>query len=287
MPQGIEPKYLLYFLRKYEPKLASQGKGSTFASITQKDIKRIPVPLPSPAEQKRVVSFLDQADSLRGKRKKAMKLLDEYVQSVFIEMFGDPVINPRAWKIYPISDVCSEIVDCVNRTATVVEHSTDYKMLRTTNIRERLIDTENVRYVDESTYRKWTRRSVPQKGDIVFTREAPVGNAGVIDFDDQVFLGQRTMQFRPSSDKANSYFLLFELTSAGILKQIDSMSAGSTVKHLSVPECKQFQIRVPPIEMQNQFGAIYLKAKQISQRMLEQAEELENQFNALMQKTFQ
>lgn len=87
-------------------------------------------------------------------------------------------------------------------------------MIRTTNVRNYKIDLENVRYVAEDVYTKWTRRLPPQKGDLVFTREAPAGEAGIIESNDLAFLGQRTMHFRPDLSVIDplSYFTnLWEL----------------------------------------------------------------------------
>src|ERR671919_201297 len=95
----------------------------------------------------------------------------------------------------PIVDLCEQHVDCVNRTAPVVATETPYKMIRTTNVRNGFIDTENVRYVTEETYKRWTRRLVPRRGDIILTREAPLGDVGMIRNDDFIFLGQRLYHF--------------------------------------------------------------------------------------------
>src|SRR5690606_21450101 len=138
----------------------------------------------------------------------------------------------------------------------IVDYPTPYKMIRTTNVRNYAIDISNVRYVDEETYKKWTRRLKPKVGDIIFTREAPAGEAAVVHTNEKIFLGQRTMHFRPDQEKILSEYLMFELMGGGVRRQINRMHAGSTVTHLSVPECKKFQIRVPPLELQEKFDAI-------------------------------
>ncbi len=100
------------------------------------------------------------------------------------------------WKEVPISQVCVEAVDCVNRTAPVVDYETPYKMIRTTNVKGGFIDTRNVKCVTQATYEKWTRRLVPQVGDVVLTREAPVGEVGRVTTDEKIFLGQRLFHYR-------------------------------------------------------------------------------------------
>jgi type I restriction enzyme S subunit len=64
-------------------------------------------------------------------------------------------------------------------------------MIRTTNIRNGSVNLDSVKYVTEETYNQWTRRQIPKKGDVLLTREAPMGEVGMLLTDDHVFLGQR------------------------------------------------------------------------------------------------
>jgi type I restriction enzyme S subunit len=83
-----------------------------------------------------------------------------------------------SWPLRPISDLCEFAIDCVNKTAPVVNYDTPYKMIRTTNVKGGFIDVKNVRRVTKDTYEKWTRRSRPRFGDVILTREAPLGEVG-------------------------------------------------------------------------------------------------------------
>ena len=111
------------------------------------------------------------------------------------------------WPLRRIEDLCIAIVDCLNRTAPVVDGPTDFRMIRTTNVRNGWIDLNNARYVDEPTFRKWTRREVPKRGDIVLTREAPLGEVGMIRTNDSVFLGQRTVLYRVAVEALRAHKL--------------------------------------------------------------------------------
>lgn len=85
------------------------------------------------------------------------------------------------WPTVAIDQVCKLIVDCVNKTAPIVEMSTPYRMIRTTNIRNGRVDLTSCRFVDEATYAKWTRRASLQYGDVLLTREAPIGEIGFVE----------------------------------------------------------------------------------------------------------
>jgi len=281
----LDTKFLFYVLKSVDHSIGS-NKAVMGKTLNKEQLKKIEIPLPSLEDQKRIVKILDAADALRQKRKQAITLLDDYLKSVFLEIFGDPVTNIKEWNIDTIDAVCDEIVDCVNRTAPIVNYPTEYRMIRTTNVRNYKINFDDTRYASEAIYNKWTRRLAPQKDDIIFTREAPLGEAAIINFDEKVFLGQRTMQFRPNKLKINPIFLLFQLMGPFLKEQMTRLSSGSTVKHLSVPACKKFKILIPPIEAQNSFAEVFKKVEGLKKNMLIQSQELETQFQALMQKAF-
>ena len=136
------------------------------------------------------------------------------------------------WRRVPVVDLCEVHVDCVNRTAPVVSEPTPFKMIRTTNVRDGFIDSENVRYVTEPVYKKWTRRLVPKRGDVILTREAPLGGVGKVRTDDLIFLGQRLYHFRADPKKLDADFLLYALMADDLQGQIRGFGSGSTVEHM-------------------------------------------------------
>jgi type I restriction enzyme, S subunit len=155
------------------------------------------------------------------------------------------------WENRSISEVCSLIVDCVNKTAPKVEYETPFKMLRTTNVRNGRINLDNCKYVDEQTYQKWTRRALVKKGDVLLTREAPIGEVGQVTTDDSVFLGQRLMQYRANNKILDSRYLLYSFLSPEMQNQFRiHEGSGSVVSHIRVPDCSKFEIPVPPLPTQ-------------------------------------
>lgn len=160
------------------------------------------------------------------------------------------------WERVSIDEVCQSIVDCPNRTAPTVDEVTPYKMIRTTNVRNGWIDLSNVKYVDEETYRRWTRRQVPKRGDVILTREAPLGEVGMLRSDDQVFLGQRLVSYRADPTKLDAAFLLYSLCTDDLKGQIKAFGSGSTVEHMRVPDAKRLILNLPPLPTQQRIAAI-------------------------------
>ncbi|MEP1215113.1 MAG: restriction endonuclease subunit S [Marinobacter sp.] len=156
------------------------------------------------------------------------------------------------WPRAIISDVCDLIVDCVNKTAPRVDHETPYKMIRTPNVRHGLIDLTDCRFVERETYEKWTRRAKVERGDVLLTREAPMGEVGLVDFDDTVFLGQRIMQYRADKTVLHPRFLLYSFLSTDLQNQFRMHDGtGSVVSHIRVPDCSKFELKLPPLSEQN------------------------------------
>lgn len=161
------------------------------------------------------------------------------------------------WRLVQISDVCELIVDCVNKTAPRVEHITPYKMIRTPNIRNGRIDLTDCRYVSRETYEKWTRRAKVEPDDVLLTREAPMGEVGLVAFDDTVFLGQRVMQYRVNKSVLHPRFLLYSFLSSNLQNQFRMHDgSGSVVSHIRVPDCTKFELMLPPLLEQQKMVAI-------------------------------
>jgi type I restriction enzyme, S subunit len=95
--EKINTQFLLYFLRYHEPRLASQGLGSTFSAVNRDDLEDIPTPLPSMIEQEHVAAQLTEADHIRRIRRQALHMCDEVLPAAFLEMFGDATTQIRRW----------------------------------------------------------------------------------------------------------------------------------------------------------------------------------------------
>lgn len=162
----------------------------------------------------------------------------------------------RSWLETPLEDVCESIIDCVNKTAPSVDYTTPFKMIRTTNVRDGWVSLDNVKHVEEETYRKWIRRQKPEKGDVILTREAPLGEVGMLRSDEKVFLGQRLVSYRADPVKLDNRFLLYAFQGHFLQAQIKALGSGSTVEHMRVPDAKKLKILLPALSTQREVGAI-------------------------------
>jgi len=160
------------------------------------------------------------------------------------------------WSTRPVSSLCVLAIDCVNKTAPVLDGPTPFKMIRTTNVKRGFIDVETVRYVTQQTYEQWTRRSRPMYGDVVLTREAPVGEVGRCTFPstEQIFLGQRLFQYRPDPELLDWNYLAYVLQSPVVQNKLHGISFGATVPHIKVGDAEHLEIPCPPLPVQKAIG---------------------------------
>ncbi len=159
-------------------------------------------------------------------------------------------------------------------------------MLRTTNVRNGYVDAENVRYVTEETYKKWTRRLVPRHGDIILTREAPLGDVGKIRTDEAVFLGQRLYHFRPDPKKLDADFLLYSLLGDDLQSQIKGFGSGSTVEHMRLEDIPSLEFNVPPLPVQRRIAGILSAYDELIENSQRRIKILESMARALYREWF-
>ena len=115
---------------------------------------------------------------------------------------------------------------------------------------------DEVRFVEAEVFAKWNRRTTPRKGDVILTREAPLGEVGMLRDDDSVFLGQRLVLYRNDPRKLDNRFLLYSLRSDFLQGQIRAFGSGATVEHMRVPDAEKLLLRLPPLRTQRRIGDI-------------------------------
>lgn len=103
----VDSRFLMWFFVVNGSKIEAMGKGATVKGVTLDQLERLKFPLPPLPEQRRIAAILDKADALRAKRREAIAKLDQLLQSVFLDMFGDPKSNPRGFAIRKLSDFYS------------------------------------------------------------------------------------------------------------------------------------------------------------------------------------
>lgn len=104
---GVDPEYLYYCLQWKTPEIEHIAEGSTYTEISKRDMSKVEIPLPPLDVQRRIVTVLDRADALRKKRSKTINRTDDLLDAAFLDLFGDPVTNPKGWQTKRLGDCIS------------------------------------------------------------------------------------------------------------------------------------------------------------------------------------
>jgi type I restriction enzyme S subunit len=195
---------------------------------------------------------------------------------------------PAGWGWARLLDVCEAVVDCHNKTAPY--QAEGIPLIRTPSIRDmRLNFDDSIRYISQETYAHWSRRCPPLPGDILFTREAPMGEAALIPEGRMVCMGQRIMLLRPGKFLSGKYLLC--ATQNPFFKKIsDKVAVGTGVKHLRVgdverlvfPICSQLEQQ----EIADQLDAKLSEADQLDQTLVTALQQADALRQSILKKAF-
>ena len=244
--------FIYYLLSKLE--LPSLAKGVK-PGINRNEVYSINAQIPPLAKQKRIVAILDEAfeniakakENAEKNLKNANEIFESYLQSVFANKI-------HGTKSEALKNICELIVDCEHKTAPT--QKAGHPSIRTPNIGKGFLILDDVNRVSDEIYLEWTKRAIPQAGDLILAREAPAGNVAVIPENIKVCLGQRTVLIRPKKDTVNSKYLAFLLLSKDVQEKLLLHSRGATVAHVNMKDIRAFKIyNLPPLSEQHHIVA--------------------------------
>lgn len=157
---------------------------------------------------------------------------------------------PDNWTWTTFMSSMERVVDCHNKTAPYIDAG--IPLIRTPDIRNGEISLKNTKHVSDETYEYWSRRCPPQAGDILFTREAPMGEAGIVPDHITLCMGQRMMLLRPIDRFVKTRYLLLNILSLPFQQRMAEKAVGTGVKHLRVSDVESLTYPLPPSEEQTE-----------------------------------
>jgi type I restriction enzyme S subunit len=287
--KDLDSRYLLYFLRFYEPELAEVGKGSTFSAISRSDLERIQVPFPPLPEQKRIAAILAKADRLRRLRRTARDLSDTYLQSVFLEMFGDPVSNPRGWEVRPLRSTAIKFQDGPFGSNLKTEHytSSGVRVIRLQNVGVGQLINDDKAYISESHFAAISKHKCVPGDVIVGTLGDPNLRACILPGSIPVALNKADcVQIRVDSEQATPEFICWLLNVPHTLFLAIGMIHGQTRSRISMGQLARLEVPIPPLPFQQQFAHIVHQFERLRAQQREAQRQAEHLFQTLLHRAF-
>lgn len=289
----IERRYLFHFLR--QPSMidyaSSLAVGANLPRLSPSVLEEFLIPLPPLEEQKRIVDILDRAEALRAKRRAILVQLDELTQSIFVDMFGDPVENPKNWNVEKVQYVISEIEAgwSANGESRPREKN-EYAVLKVSAVTQGVFLPEECKVINNNI--EFKKIVTPEKEDVLFSRANTLELVGasclIRENYPYLLLPDKLWKIKVNQEKICPEYFKFILSHPTIRHEISKRSTGTSgsMYNISMEKFRQIDITVPPIEIQKKFSIIIGKIEKIKQSQQQSLLELNNLFDSLSHEAF-
>jgi type I restriction enzyme S subunit len=296
--EQVYPKYLHYILfvgHQFGLTSAFQNKTTGIINLQlPKYLEGVQVPLPPLPQQQKIANILDAADALRQNDKALIAKYDELTQALFLDMFGDPVSNPKGWDVVKLKDISTKIHSGnTPKGGSEVYVETGITFFRSQNVWKKRLVYEDIAFIDQETHSKMMKSSLKHK-DILMTKtgrinteNSSLGRAAIyLGEDDKANVNGHVYLIRLKKGALNE-FVLHILTTKEYRGHIRSVCVGGIDKRqLNKEHIENFPIINPDMDLQIRFSKqleVIEEQKSIAQKSLEKSESL---FNSLLQKAF-
>ena len=273
-----DSSYMKYYFMYHRPNKLI--KDEAYPSISLSDIRDMKINIHNIQTQKEIVAVLDKVTSLISKRKKQLEKLDILVKSKFIEMFGDPVLNPKGWEKKKLGEVYTII-------SGTTPDTNEQKYWNGTNLWVTPAELNNEIYIN-TTARKITDEAIKAKSlkvipkfSVLLSSRAPIGKLAINTAD--LYCNQGFKCFI-NSKVLHSIYTYFYLLHR--VEYIQSLGRGATFKEVSKEIVANIEIQVPPLELQNQFAKFVEQVEKNKENIKSSLNQLETLYSALMQEYF-
>jgi len=277
--EKLDKKFLFHYLNQL--RITSAGYSRHY-----KFLKETYVPIPPLPEQKRIAAILDKADAIRRKRQQAIQLADEFLRSVFLEMFGDPVANPKRWDVRPLIELIDPdrpITYGILKPGDDVEGGVPY--IRVVDMKDGVVLTDQVRRTTREIARQY-KRSMLRSGDVLLSIRGHVGRLAVVpEVLDGANITQDTARLA-SNQLCRPLYLYACLDTRSMQFEMQRYVKGAAVKGINLMDVKQLAIPVPPIAMQEKIEGKIRVMTEIIRKFEVSNTGLSAEFNSLVQNAF-
>lgn len=277
----LDAKYLYYWLRRQYELLNATTKGAAIPHIDKTLLRTMQIPIPPLDIQKRLAIILDRANKLNQKREKTNQTTNKIFQAIFLQMFGDPIRNPKKWKLLKLAQI-----------GTIARGKSKHRPRNAPELlggKYPLIQTGDIAnctgYINEyhQTYselglkqsRMWT------KGTLCITIAANIAATGILTFD--ACFPDSVVGFCPNENATTEYV---QYWLSFLQKTLERIAPKAAQKNINLKILSDLDVPIPPIELQSKFSKIVEKVEALREKQNQSAHEIDELFNALLSKAF-
>lgn len=251
--EEILPEYLYFFLRSKKEKFVNDGVGGTQPNISAGYLKKVQIEVRSLDEQSEIINVLDKVNRIIDERTKELAALDDLIKARFVELFGEPILNPKEWKIVTIGDIALDVRYGTSRPAV---EGGKYPYLRMNNLTiDGHLDLTDLKYIDipEDELEK----CVVRKGDILFNRTNSlelVGKTAVFDLCEDMVIAGYIIRVRLNNKMMLPEIFSQYMNHKTLKKILRGMAKGAVNQaNINAKELQSIKIYVPNMKLQDEF----------------------------------
>ena len=258
------------------------------AAVRKDDLLSLEIPLPPLAEQQRLAAILDGADALRALRRDGVAALDELAQSLFLELFGDPAMNPKNWEMVKLGDYAPVVTSGSTPLGGNATYLTQGIMfIRSQNVLMNEFDFSDAAFIGHDVHHKMKRTWV-KNGDVLFNiTGASIGRVHYFQGEDNTAnVNQHVCIIRTDKSNLLPIFLSNYLATDSFQISKVAENNGATRQAFNFQQIRDFQIPLPPLALQQEFATQIGQLETLKARARAQAVELDALFAALSARAF-
>ncbi|MDA3833338.1 MAG: restriction endonuclease subunit S [Spirochaetales bacterium] len=282
------PNYINHFLTSAQMRSAIQEIVNGI-HLYPKDVAKLQISLPSLDEQRRIAAVLDKADALRRLRQQSLDLTEKLIQSVFLDMFGDPAQNPKKWKTCKVGKMAKQMSDGPFGSNLKTAHYTEegIRVLRLQDIGIGFLKSPKPVYISEEHYNTLPRNHCQPNDVIVGTMGEPNLRAAIIPPNLKESLNKADcVLIRSNNEIAIPEYICWLLNMPGTLALANKLILGETRARISMGRLRSLDVPLPPLELQKKFRTALMGILKTLNDVSNSAPLIEDLFNSLQQRAF-
>ena len=289
--EKINNKYLYWFLKGNTVFLNSLGRGATFKEISKKIVSEIEINLPDKEKQEDIVATLEKVSKIIALRKQELSKIDNLIKARFVEMFGDPIQNPKGWHLALIEDVVADEKNALKAGPFGSALKKEYYVKSGYKIygQEQVISGDHTfgdYYIDEERYKSLENCAV-KAGDVLISLVGTYGKLLIMpeDFEPGI-INPRLMKITFDKEKVNPYYFKFFFQSEALKRALSENTHGGTMDILNLGIVRKIVMPLPPLELQNKFVSFVHQVNKSKVKIQKALDETQTLFDSLMQQYF-
>jgi type I restriction enzyme S subunit len=281
----LSPQYLLWFLLSVSKKLEVQASGATVKGIKIDALNQLKIPLPPLEGQRRIAAILDKADAVRRKRQQAIALTEELLRSAFLEMFGNPIINPRGWEEVELGGLLTFLTSGSRGWAKF--YAPEGRLfLRIQNVRDGKLLLDDIAYVSPPDSAE-ARRTRVKEGDVLVSITADLGRTAVIPKGFKpAHINQHLALLRLKRERISPVYLAAFLASISGQLQFARLNREGVKAGLNFDDIRGLHILLPPLETQLKYEKFFIRQTDALNQYKQGCNAAQSLFNSLLQRAF-